>query len=152
MDCGPPVCSVHGILQARILEWVAIPFSRGSSRPRDGNCTAGRFFTSEPPGKRRTSSQGNTGGYRWWDSCAIIYKSHYASLLKVLISWWREGCSALKVRSWVQVQWGHHEYLCGLHSYRVALSSHFLICQLKWISARWLLRSSLILKLYYFFF
>ena len=35
MDCGPPGSSVHGLLQARILEWVAIPFSRGSSRPRD---------------------------------------------------------------------------------------------------------------------
>ena len=31
MDCSPPVFSVHGILHARILEWVAIPFSRGSS-------------------------------------------------------------------------------------------------------------------------
>ena len=31
MDCSPPGFSVHGILQARILEWVAIPFSRGSS-------------------------------------------------------------------------------------------------------------------------
>ena len=39
--------SVHGILQARILEWVVIPFSRGSSRPRDQTqvSTAGRFFT-----------------------------------------------------------------------------------------------------------
>ena len=35
VDCGPPGSSVHGILQARILEWVAISFSRGSSRPRD---------------------------------------------------------------------------------------------------------------------
>ena len=35
MDCSPPDSSVHGILQARILEWVAIPFSRGSSQPRD---------------------------------------------------------------------------------------------------------------------
>ena len=34
MDCSPPGFSVHGILQARILEWVAIPFSRGSSQPR----------------------------------------------------------------------------------------------------------------------
>ena len=34
-DCSPPGSSVHGILQARILEWVAIPFSRGSSWPRD---------------------------------------------------------------------------------------------------------------------
>ena len=36
MDCGAPGSSVHGISQARILEWMAISFSRGSSRPRDG--------------------------------------------------------------------------------------------------------------------
>jgi len=45
MDCSPPVSSVHGILQARILEWVAIAFSRGSSSPRDQtqiSCIAGR--------------------------------------------------------------------------------------------------------------
>ena len=35
MDCSPPGSYVHGILQARILEWVAISFSRESSRPRD---------------------------------------------------------------------------------------------------------------------
>ena len=48
MDCSPPGSSVHGILQARILEWVAISFSRGSSQPRDQtqiSCTAGRFLT-----------------------------------------------------------------------------------------------------------
>ena len=46
MDCSPPVSSVHGILQARILEWVAISFSRGSSQPRDTqvSCIAGRRF------------------------------------------------------------------------------------------------------------
>ena len=35
MDCSPPGSSVHGILQARILEWVVMPSSRGSSQPRD---------------------------------------------------------------------------------------------------------------------
>ena len=35
MDCSPPSSSVHGILQARILQWVAMPSSRGSSQPRD---------------------------------------------------------------------------------------------------------------------
>ena len=35
MDHSPPVSSVHGILQARILEWIAMPFSRGPSQPRD---------------------------------------------------------------------------------------------------------------------
>ena len=38
MDCSPPGFSVHGILQARILEWVAMAFSRGSSWPRDWTC------------------------------------------------------------------------------------------------------------------
>ena len=48
MDCSPPGSSVHGIFQTGILEWVAIPFSRGSSQPRDWpqfSCIAGRFFT-----------------------------------------------------------------------------------------------------------
>ena len=50
MDCScpPPGSSIYGILQTRILEWVAMPFSRGSSQPRDGtwvSCLAGRFFT-----------------------------------------------------------------------------------------------------------
>ena len=47
-DCSPAGCSVHGILQARILEWVAMPFSRGSSGSRDWtqvSWIAGSFFT-----------------------------------------------------------------------------------------------------------
>ena len=49
MDCSLPGPSVHGILQARILEWVAISFSRGSYRSRDWtrvSCIGGRFFTA----------------------------------------------------------------------------------------------------------
>ena len=54
--CGPVACSqpgssVYGILQARILEWVAIPFSKGSSSLRDQiqvSCIAGRSLPSEP--------------------------------------------------------------------------------------------------------
>ena len=38
VDCSPPGSSVHGILQAKILEWVAMPSSRGSSWPRDQTC------------------------------------------------------------------------------------------------------------------
>ena len=48
MDCSPPRSSIHGIFQARVLEWVAISFSRGSSWPRDWtrvSCTVGRCFT-----------------------------------------------------------------------------------------------------------
>ena len=49
MDSSSPGSPVHGILQARILEWVAIHFSRGSPRPRDRtqvSCIEGRFFTN----------------------------------------------------------------------------------------------------------
>ena len=51
IDCSPPGPSVHGILQARIIEWVAMPSCRGSSQPRDGtsvfciSCVEGGFFT-----------------------------------------------------------------------------------------------------------
>ena len=55
MDYSPPGFSVHGILQAKILEWIVIPFSRGSSWPRAWtwvSCIAGGFFSpAEPPGK-----------------------------------------------------------------------------------------------------
>ena len=48
MDGGLPSSSIHGIFQARILEWIAIPFSRGSSQLRDQtwvSCIADRLFT-----------------------------------------------------------------------------------------------------------
>ena len=48
MDCSPPGSSIHGILQARVLEWVAISFSRGSSQPRNRTWVShiiGRRFT-----------------------------------------------------------------------------------------------------------
>ena len=53
-DNSPLGFYVHGILQARIMEWVAVPSSRGASQSRDRtrvSCIAGRFFTTEPPGK-----------------------------------------------------------------------------------------------------
>ena len=54
LDCSWPGSSAHGILRARILEWVAISYSKGSSRPRDWtwvSCLVGRLFSTEPPGK-----------------------------------------------------------------------------------------------------
>ena len=57
MNCSLPDSSVHGVLQARIPWWAAMPSSRGSFQPRDGtcvsweSCTAGRFLTAEPLGK-----------------------------------------------------------------------------------------------------
>ena len=68
-DCSPPGYSVHGILQARVLEWTAIPFSRGSSWPRDqtrASCIAGRFFTIWATGKTNS-----------WGSCLCATKDRW---------------------------------------------------------------------------
>ena len=95
VDCNPPGSSVHGILLARILEWVAILFSRGSSQPGDRTWVSGivgRFdsLPSGPPGKphcyiftylffwlcwvfiaaRRLSLSGESGSY----SLVVIYR------------------------------------------------------------------------------
>ena len=61
--CDPVGCAVHGILQARTLEWVAFPFSRGSSQPRDQTQVsriAGRFFT-----KPKNIGVGSLSLLRW---------------------------------------------------------------------------------------
>ena len=63
MDWSLPGSSIHGIFQTRILEWVAVPTSRGSSQPRDQTCTfcvsciAGGFFIAESLGKPPNGSE-----------------------------------------------------------------------------------------------
>ena len=59
MDCSLPGSSLHGILQARVLEWVAISFSGGTSQPRDQTWVShipGKRLSSEPPGKPLSQS------------------------------------------------------------------------------------------------
>jgi len=56
MDCSLPGSSVHGLIQARILTWVAISYFRGSSQPRDQSTSAfpalaSGYFANELPGK-----------------------------------------------------------------------------------------------------
>ena len=63
MDYSRPGSADHAILQARILEWFAIPFCRGSSRPRDQSwvsCPAGRFFTIWATREAHTMPEVNT--------------------------------------------------------------------------------------------
>ena len=73
MDHSPPGSSVCGISQARRLEWIAIPSSRASSRPRDQThvscifCIAGRFFPTEPPGKPGDSHSPIKGPKKFFD-------------------------------------------------------------------------------------
>ena len=64
MDCNPPGFSVHGIFQARILEWVAISFSRGSSQPRNPtqvSCIVGRYFYHLSPFNKVVLNLGEEG-------------------------------------------------------------------------------------------
>ena len=61
-------CTVPGILQARILEWVAFPFSRGSSQPRDWTQVfrvVGGFFSAEPQGKPKNTAVGSLSLIQW---------------------------------------------------------------------------------------
>ena len=89
----PPGSSVHGILQARILEWVAIPSSRGSSQPKNwthvycGSCIAGWFFTVEPPGKPESifNQIQIWPRFRYWNSLLahLSQSSNMASLQSI---------------------------------------------------------------------
>ena len=99
MDCNPPGSSVHGILQARILEWVAMPSSRGSSPPRDRTCVS------------RDSSTGRQILYPWatWElESACKHRRHrFSSVQSVTLSrvW-------LFVTRWIAAQPGlplHHQ-------------------------------------------
>ena len=70
MDCSPQDSSVHGISHARILEWIAISFTRGSSQPWDrttSSALAGVFFTTEPQGSPAQE-------YTHWE-CLTLYQS-----------------------------------------------------------------------------
>ena len=107
MDCSLPGSSVHGILQAKILEWGARPFSRGSSWRRDGTCVsciAGRFFTISATWEATISSSS------YW----CLPPHHHlpqAVVTLALCSWgsgpWGGGCSRLEEehlrRTW---RWG----------------------------------------------
>ena len=71
MDCSPPGSSVHGISQARTLEWVAIPFSRGSSWLRDGthiSCisSTGRWILYHQATREAHMLSSEAKGQAWW--------------------------------------------------------------------------------------
>ena len=83
--CSPPGSSVPGISQARVLEWAAISFARGSSQPGDwtqASCIAGGFFTTEPPGKPSftcagTLKLGRVHADHVCNEILLLWLSHY---------------------------------------------------------------------------
>ena len=79
MDCSPPCFSVHGISQARILEWV--PFPSLGDLPNPGiECVfpalAGGFFTFEPPGKPKVVIKAGGSQLRCPGDCVLFHCSH----------------------------------------------------------------------------
>ena len=96
VDCSPPGSNVHGIIQARLLEWVAIPFSGGSSWPRDWTqvfCVAGWFFaiwatTDLAPSKKIVPIYipSNRGYMSFWSSIMPNTKLFKLQKSKMIIS------------------------------------------------------------------
>ena len=86
INCSPPGSSIHGILQARILEWVAISFSKGSSWPRDWtnvswiSCTGRQIFYFCAPGKPRTVV------YHPQNNFLVLYSELFITMWHVTIS------------------------------------------------------------------
>ena len=90
--CNPMDYTVHGILQARILEWVNFPFSGGSSKPRDRiqvSCIAGGFFTSWTTREIRADGPGLWQG---WNEIKPGRAGHTLGTL--------EGLMSLQPTSW----------------------------------------------------
>ena len=112
IDCNPPGSSVHGILQARILEWVVIPFSRGSSRPRDQthvSCIGRRVvYCLSHQGRpfRCRESKTHPGARPAWSSsyCNWLKKTSYYGIIFLLLleplawffSWEYDGAPSSK--------------------------------------------------------
>ena len=83
-DCSPPCPSVHGLLQAGILEWVSMPFSRGSSRPRDRSWVShivGRFVTI-------WANRGALTFSKIYCSCCLYQKIFFHSSMSFLVLWY----------------------------------------------------------------
>ena len=77
VDCSPPGFPIHGILQARILEWVIIPFSWGSSQPRDWtqiSYNAGRLFDIQATRETPEYVMGENGNNGSWKHVFMFYK------------------------------------------------------------------------------
>ena len=106
MDCSPLGSSIPGILQVRILEWVAILFSRGSSWSRDwtciscGSCIIGRFSIAEPPGK-----PWSTGSSKKQESSEKTSISALLTMPKPLTVWITINCGKFWKRQEYQTTW-----------------------------------------------
>ena len=130
MDSSPPDSSVHGIFQARILEWEAIPFSRWSFQPSDlthVSCIAGRFFTrwaigeaplplgrDFPSGsvvKNPPSNTGNVHSTLGWEDPLEKRMATHSSILAWNIPWTEEPSRLHSMGSqWIRYNRAQHTH------------------------------------------
>ena len=106
MDCSLPGSSVHGVSQARTVEWVVISFSRGPSWPRGGtevSCLPGGFFTTEPPGNR-VSISFNSPSMLWGRRHLLFYMKKLKLKLREV---WKRGQRITGKGCWGQY-WNFH--------------------------------------------
>ena len=114
MDCNSPVSSVHGLLQVRILEWAAIPFSGESSQPKNWtqvSCSAGGYFTLWalfPCQFHNFLPLGQI--YLWLTHTSILLMSYTVVDIFDRISYWRIGFLQFSLLS-LKREWNHQSYL-----------------------------------------
>ena len=141
MECSPLGYSVHGLLQARILEWVAIPFSRGSSGPRDQtwiSCIVGRVFTlsaiekSLAPTLLHPSFKGRTNRKPMALVKRAVLTCHHYQTSFLWLGWRRmlpkakmEVSRELLIKSWMPTSKGDWTFTFSLD---VSLARGFLDC------------------------
>ena len=109
-DCDPPGSSVQGILQARILDWVAIPFSRGSSRPWDQTWFAGRFFTVWGTREAEVSLSLKDRSLRLKRNLQIPFATNFKFIMRISKSYqisfyWCNPTSAILGYWQIRLQW-----------------------------------------------
>ena len=131
MNCSPSDSSAHGILQARILEWVAISFFRGSSWPRDRtlvSCIAGWWVTGKPRQKNVLGGKGKISSQRDIVLNFLKEEMYIYDSPSIVYCWWiLEGFLKSSTHSLL------HEYNLFDHVYESIeiLSSH----SYKWIDS-----------------
>ena len=112
VDCSLPGASVHEILQARILEWVAISSSRGSSRPRDQthiSCIGRRILTTEPHGEPTHTPnhiRQTAGGKLLYSRGSSAWSS--ANLEGGWGGWWEGACA--RAHGWFMLMNGRGQH------------------------------------------
>ena len=135
-DCSLLGSSIHGILQARILELVAMFSSRESSQPRDQNrvsCITGGFFTTEPLGKPKTWKQPKCPSTEEWikNKWYIYSMEHYSAIKKGAKLGHLQRCGWTQRLSYRVSQKEKNKYCSLTHIFRIQKNGIDLICKVE---------------------